>query len=30
MDLQTLHDKLEIQELLARYARSVDDRDWVL
>ena len=30
MDLHALHDKLEIQELLARYARSVDDRDWVL
>ena len=30
MDLQALHDKLEIQELLARYARGVDDRDWVL
>src|SRR6188472_2347797 len=28
MDLQALHDKLEIHELLARYARGVDDRDW--
>jgi 3-phenylpropionate/cinnamic acid dioxygenase small subunit len=30
MDLQALHDKLEIHELLARYARGVDDRDWDL
>jgi 3-phenylpropionate/cinnamic acid dioxygenase small subunit len=25
-----VHDKLEIHELLARYARGVDDRDWEL
>ena len=30
MDIQGLQDKLEIQELLARYARGVDDRDWDL
>jgi 3-phenylpropionate/cinnamic acid dioxygenase small subunit len=30
MDLQALHDKLEIHELLARYARGVDDNDWDL
>ncbi len=30
MDLQALHDKLEIQELLTRYARGVDSKDWVL
>ena len=30
MDIQAVHDKLEIHELLARYARSVDDRDWDL
>ena len=30
MDLQALSDKLEIHELLARYARGVDDRDWDL
>lgn len=30
MDLQALSDKLEIQELLARYARGVDTRDWEL
>lgn len=29
-DLHQLADKLEIHELLARYARSVDDRDWDL
>lgn len=29
-DMQALHDKLEIHELLARYARGVDDRDWDL
>ena len=27
MDLQALHDKIEIQELLARYARGVDAKD---
>jgi len=30
MDLQALSDKLEIQELLARYARGVDTKDWEL
>jgi SnoaL-like domain len=30
MDLQGLHDRLEIHELLARYARGVDSRDWDL
>jgi 3-phenylpropionate/cinnamic acid dioxygenase small subunit len=30
MDLQALHDKIEIQELLARYARGVDAKDWDL
>ena len=30
MDLQALHDKIEIQELLARYARGVDSKDWEL
>jgi 3-phenylpropionate/cinnamic acid dioxygenase small subunit len=30
MDLQELQDRLEIHELLARYARGVDDRDWDL
>lgn len=30
MNLQALQDKLDIQELLARYARGVDDRDWAL
>lgn len=29
-DLQVVSDKLEIHELLARYARGVDDRDWEL
>jgi 3-phenylpropionate/cinnamic acid dioxygenase small subunit len=28
--MQALHDKLEIQELLARYARGVDTKDWEL
>ena len=28
MDPTALNDKLEIHELLARYARGVDDRDW--
>ena len=30
MDIQAAHDKIEIQELLARYARGVDDKDWEL
>jgi 3-phenylpropionate/cinnamic acid dioxygenase small subunit len=30
MDLQAVADKLEIHELLARYARAVDDHDWDL
>jgi 3-phenylpropionate/cinnamic acid dioxygenase small subunit len=30
MDLQTVSDKLEIAELLARYARAVDSKDWEL
>jgi 3-phenylpropionate/cinnamic acid dioxygenase small subunit len=30
VDLQALHDKIEIHELLARYARGVDTRDWEL
>jgi len=30
MDLQALSDKIEIQELLARYARGVDSKDWEL
>ena len=30
MNLQQLQDKIEIQELLARYARGVDTRDWEL
>jgi 3-phenylpropionate/cinnamic acid dioxygenase small subunit len=30
MDLQALHDKIEIHELLARYARGVDSKDWEL
>ena len=30
MDLQALSDKIEIHELLARYARGVDSRDWEL
>jgi 3-phenylpropionate/cinnamic acid dioxygenase small subunit len=30
LDVQALNDKLEIHELLARYARGVDDRDWEL
>ena len=30
MDLQAVHDKLEIHEVLARYARGVDDKDWDL
>ena len=30
MDLQALSDKIEIHELLARYARGVDSKDWEL
>ncbi len=30
MDLQAAADKLEIHELLARYARGVDTKDWAL
>ncbi|MFI5047995.1 MAG: nuclear transport factor 2 family protein [Acidimicrobiia bacterium] len=30
MDLQAVSDKLEIHELLARYARGVDLKDWEL
>lgn len=30
MDLQAVHDKIEIHELLARYARGVDSKDWEL
>lgn len=30
MDLQEAADKLEIHELLARYARGVDTKDWAL
>jgi 3-phenylpropionate/cinnamic acid dioxygenase small subunit len=30
VDLQALQDRLDIQELLARYARGVDDHDWDL
>jgi len=30
MDLQALHDKIEIHELFARYARGVDTKDWEL
>jgi 3-phenylpropionate/cinnamic acid dioxygenase small subunit len=30
MDVQQLQDKLEIHELLARYARGVDTKDWAL
>jgi ketosteroid isomerase-like protein len=30
VDLQALSDKLEIQDLLARYARGVDSKDWDL
>ena len=29
-ELRAVHDRLEIHELLARYARAVDDRDWDL
>jgi 3-phenylpropionate/cinnamic acid dioxygenase small subunit len=30
MDTAVLHDKLEVHELLARYARGLDTRDWEL
>lgn len=30
MDVQAVHDKLEIHELLYRYARAVDSKDWAL
>jgi 3-phenylpropionate/cinnamic acid dioxygenase small subunit len=30
MDVQAVQDKLEIHELLARYARGVDTKDWEL
>jgi 3-phenylpropionate/cinnamic acid dioxygenase small subunit len=30
MDVREVADKLEIHELLARYARGVDDKDWDL
>ncbi|OHV22203.1 hypothetical protein BBK14_25875 [Parafrankia soli] len=30
MDLQTLSDKIEINEVLTRYARSCDSKDWDL
>lgn len=30
MDVRAVHDKVEIHELLARYARGVDDKDWEL
>ena len=30
MDLQSVLDKMEIHELLARYARGVDSKDWEL
>jgi 3-phenylpropionate/cinnamic acid dioxygenase small subunit len=30
VDLQALEDKIEIGELLARYARGVDSKDWDL
>jgi len=29
-ELRAVHDRLELHELLARYARAVDDRDWDL
>ena len=29
-ELRAVHDRLELHELLARYARAVDDRDWEL
>lgn len=30
MDLRTLSDRAEIADLLSRYARGVDDKDWIL
>lgn len=30
MDLQTVQDKIEINELIFRYARAVDTKDWEL
>ena len=30
MDAQAVQDKLEIHELMARYARGVDTKDWEL
>ena len=30
MDVQAVSDKIEIAELLARYARAVDTKDWAL
>ena len=30
MDVQALADKIEVHELLARYARGVDTKDWTL
>jgi 3-phenylpropionate/cinnamic acid dioxygenase small subunit len=30
MDVQALQDKIEINELLARYSRGVDSKDWEL
>lgn len=30
MDIQEISDRLEIQGMLAKYARAVDTRDWVL
>jgi 3-phenylpropionate/cinnamic acid dioxygenase small subunit len=30
MDLQTLADRIEINDLLTRYAHSVDTKDWAL
>ena len=30
MDVQDVADRLEIQEVLARYARGVDEHDWDL
>ena len=29
-ELRAVHDRLELHELLARYARAVDDREWDL
>ena len=30
MDLQTLADRIEINDLLTKYATAVDDKDWAL